>query len=159
MTATPRHAYPERKVLLHTEAARQTAIAAIGHAPIDAERPIEVVIRERPKQRKPDQNALMWAGSLKDIAEQGYVNGRTYSASVWHEYFKAEFLPEEYDPERCKSETYQKWDFNPAGVPVLVGSTTDLTPKGFAEYLTQVEAYGAVELGVRFHANPKRMAA
>lgn len=36
-----------------------------------------------------------------------------------------------------------------------MGSTKDLTVRGFALYLQQVEAYGATELGVRFHANPR----
>lgn len=153
-----RQKYPQRKILLRTAVQRDLAIAAIENAPLDTDKPLEVVIREEVKARKLDQNGLYWAGPLRDIAEQGYVDGRTYSAEVWHSYFKREFLPEQYDPELCKSETYRKWDAMPNGRMVLVGSTTDLTIRGFAQYLTQVEAYAATELGVVFHANP-RMAA
>jgi hypothetical protein len=43
----------------------------------------------------------------------------------------------------------------PSGERVLIGSTTQLTVRGFAQYLTRVEAYGAQELSVEFHANPR----
>lgn len=134
---------------LVNESVRATAIAAIQNAPIDPAKPIEVVVREEQKVRKLDQNALMWVGPLRDIAEQAYVNGRTYSAEVWHEAMKEQFLPEEPDPELTK-DGYQKWDFTPSGRRILVGSTTRLTVKGFAQYLEQVYAFGA-NLGVQFH--------
>ena len=99
----------------------------------------------------------MWAGPMVDIAEQGYVDGRTFTAEVWHEHFKREYLPEEYDPTLCK-EGYRKWDYTPKGERVLVGSTTDLTVRGFALYLQQIEAYARIELGVQFHASPRKAA-
>jgi len=49
-------------------------------------------------------------------------------------------------------EGYVKYEVNPIGEFVLVASTKDLTVKGFAQYLTQIEAHGAslgVEFGVR----------
>lgn len=147
-----RQPFPTRKIHLRTEQQRQIAHALIDSVPLDDKRPIEFIAREEVKARKPDQNALMWVGPLADIAEQCYVNGRTYSATVWHEHFKAEFLPDEFDPELCK-EGYRKYDFTPAGERVLIGSTTELTVKGFAQYLEQVIAFGA-SLGVQFHANP-----
>ena len=152
-----RQKFETRKTLLRTETQRDAHIRALMNAPLDADHPLEALIREEQKARKPDQNALMWAGPLRDIAEQGYVKGRTFSAEVWHEHFKREHLPEEYDPELCK-EGYRKWDYTPGGERVLVGSTTQLTVKGFAQYLTSVEADGAA-LGVQFHAAPVRRAA
>lgn len=152
-----RNEYPQRKIRLVGEAQRQTALSVLSNAPIDPEKPLEFVMREEVKARKPDQNALMWAGPLRDIEAQGYVEGRTYSADVWHEHFKREFLPEEFDPALCK-EGYRKWDYTPKGERVLVGSTTQLTVRGFALYMKQVEAYAQVELGVQLHASP-RMAA
>lgn len=149
-----RFPYPLRKILLVGDMQREGAIAALRNAPLDPLRPLEFVLREEVKARKPDQNSLMWAGPLRDIAEQGYVDGKTYSAKVWHEYFKEQYLPEEFDPSLCK-EGYRKWDYKPDGGRVLVGSSTDLTVRGFALYLQQVEAYGARELGVQFHASPR----
>ena len=150
--AQARSKFPTRKIRLVGEQQRETAIALIRSMPLDPAHPLEIVAREEVKARKPDQNSAMWAGPLADIAEQAYVNGRTYTAEVWHQHFKAEFLPEEFDPELTK-DGYQKWDWTPAGERVLIGSTTQLTVKGFAQYLEQVIAFGA-SLGVAFHANP-----
>lgn len=143
-----------RPFLLRDVRVRETLVSAISNLPLDAEHPIEVVIREPVKARKPDQNSAYWAGPLRDIAEQAYVEGRTYSSDVWHEHFKREFLPEEYNEEGCR-EGYVKWDYTPSGERVLVGSTKSLTVKGMGAYITKVEAYGA-SLGVLFHANPNK---
>jgi hypothetical protein len=126
--------------------------ALIDNLPIDAAKPLEVVIREEKKKRSIDQNSLYWAGPLRDIAEQAWVQGRQYSAEVWHEHFKRELLPE---PSRADidyahvKEGFVKWAITPGGEYVLVGSTTGLTVRGMAEYLEQVYAYGA-SLGVQF---------
>lgn len=149
-----RDKFPTRKILLRTDAQRETAMRVVQSAPLDGKHPVEVVVREEVKARKLDQNALMWVGPLADIAEQAYVDGRQYSSEVWHEFFKREYLPEEFDPALCK-EGYRKWAHMPDGGRVLIGSTTELTVRGFAEYLTKVEAYGAQELGVQFHVNPR----
>lgn len=147
-----REKYKTRQITLTGEPLREILINVIRHLPILEDPPLEVVIRDQVKQRKLDQQGLMWAGPLKDISEQVYVNGRTYSDKVWHEEFKARFLPEQYDEELTK-DGYRKWDVKPNGERVLVGSTTDLTIKGMAQYITQIHAFGA-EMGVLFHANP-----
>lgn len=144
-----RQPYPTTQILLRGEIQRDTLLTKVKSLPVDSESPIEIIIREWSKPRKLSQNGLMWAGTLKDIAEQGYVGGRTFSAEVWHEFFKKEFLPEEFT-EGMTKENYRKWDFDPKGDRILVGSSTQLTVKGFAQYLTQVEAYAASELGVQF---------
>ena len=143
-----RDKYPTKTIYLVGMMQKETAKLVIDQAPVDMANPLEVVICEKQKVRKPDQNSLYWARELKDISEQAYVNGRTYSAEVWHDFFKREYLPEEHDQELTK-EGYRKWDIDPKGERVLVGSTTQLTIKGFALYLEQVTAYGA-GLGVMF---------
>lgn len=134
----------------------QAAISLLPNLPIDSENPLEVVVREKQKVRGMDANARMWAGPLKDIEEQAWVGGRRYGAEVWHEQFKREYLPEDDDPELSDlaKEGYRKWAFTPSGERVLVGSTTDLLKRGFALYMTRVEAFGA-SLGVRFSASPR----
>ncbi len=124
-------------------------LALVRNLPVDAHKPLEVIIREEKKSRTMDQNALMWSGPLRDIAEQAWVEGRQYSAEVWHEFFKREFLPNA-SGEGTK-DGYQKWVDLPTGVTVLVGSTTQLTVRGMSDYLEQVYAYGA-SLGVQFGA-------
>ena len=132
----------------------QTALALLANLPIDAKNPLEIVIREKTKIRKQSANDAMWAGALKDIEEQAWVDKRQFSASVWHELFKKEFLPEEAE-EGITKDGYKKWDVDPKGDRVLVGSTTQLTVKGFSIYLEQVIAFGA-NLGVEFHASPNQ---
>lgn len=148
--------YQTRHIMLVGEMQKETAKILIDNAPMDVMHPIEFVIREAVKPRKLDQNALMWVGPLADIASQAWVQGRTYDAEVWHEQFKREFLPETHI-EGITREGYKKWDVTPKGDRVLVGSTTDLTVRGFSEYLEKVHAYGA-SLGVMFHT-VDRMAA
>ncbi|MCV5968699.1 recombination protein NinB, partial [Lactococcus petauri] len=67
----------------------ETVIQLVKNMPLDPIAPIEVVFREQVKVRKPTQNSLLWAGALSDIASQAWVNGRQFSAEVWHEYFKS----------------------------------------------------------------------
>ena len=125
-----------------------TAINAIQNAPIDLDKPLEVIIREEQKSRSLSANALMWAGPLNDIAQQAWVHGRQYSALIWHEYFKEKFLPDFPDLKLVK-EGYRKYEETPDGRRILIGSTSKLTKLGFSNYMEQIYAYGA-ELGVRF---------
>ena len=150
-----RQKFPTRQIFLRTVQQRGILMALIPHLPMDEDNPLEILIREPVKARGMDQNALYWVGPLADIAAQAWVAGRKYSAEVWHEQFKRAYLPEEFDEELTK-EGYRKWDITPNGDRVLIGSTTQLTKKGFSQYLTQVEADGA-GLGVQFGV--RRMAA
>ena len=152
-----RPTFQTRNILLRAQAQKDLAHAAISNAPLDDERPLEIVLREMVKTRKPDQNSAMWSGPLFDIAAQAWVDGRQFVAETWHEHYKRLYLPEEFDPELCK-EGYRKWDLTPRGDRVLIGSTTQLTVKGFALYLLQVEVDGN-GMGVEFHAPPVRAAA
>lgn len=123
---------------------------------------LEVVIRPVAKKRSLDQNALYWAGPLKDIEQQAWVNDRQYSAELWHEYFKQQYMPEANDPDidrLVKSpEKYNKWDYMPSGERICVASTTKLTKYGFSQYLTAVQAEAA-QMGVMLRASPNEVAA
>ena len=132
----------------------QQAHTILAHAPLDPDKPLEFILREEQQQRKLDQNALMWVNQLADIAAQAYIEGRTYSAEVWHEHFKELYLPEEHE-EGVTKEGYRKYDFTPGGKRVLVGSTTQLTVRGFALYLQQIELFGD-SLGVMFSVGRRR---
>ena len=133
-----------------------TAIAAIQNAPREIYA-LEVIIREAKKVRGLDANARMWVGPLADIAAQAWMNRRQYSAEVWHEYAKREFLPDTDHPDldRLVKDpfTWAKWDFAPNGDRICVGSTTKLTPYGMSQHMMQLEAFGA-SLGVLFSASP-----
>lgn len=149
-----RQPFKLRKIVLLGPEQVERGIAALRAAPIDPEKPLELLIREEVKARKLDQQGLMWAGPLADLADQAWLENRQYSAEVWHEFCKKEFLPEVSDAELCL-EGYRKWDIDPAGDRVLVGSTTMLTIKGMAQHITQIHALGG-SLGVEFHEPPPR---
>ena len=122
--------YPTRKIYMVGEPQKQMAITLLQNAPIDSEKPLEVRIGEKVEKRNLDQNALMWS-FINDISHQGYIDGSTFSPDAWHYHFKLEFLPEEADPELTR-EDYKKYEYAPNGDRILVGSTTDLTVKGFS---------------------------
>jgi hypothetical protein len=147
-----RQKFESRKIRLVGEQQRETVLALVANLPVDSAKPLEVLVREEVKARKLDQNALMWVGPLKDIADQAWIKGRQLHIKVWHDIFKESYLPEEFDPELTK-EGYAKWGYKPNGDRVLIGSTTELTIKGFALYLEQVYADGA-NMGVEFHSSP-----
>lgn len=140
--------YLTKTIRLIGASQKEVAINAIQNAPIDSEYPLEVIIREEQKARSLSANALMWAGPLNDIANQAWVHGKQYSALIWHEYFKEQFLPEFANPEITK-EGYKKYEETPDGRRILIGSTSKLTKHGFSIYMEQIYAYGA-NLGVRF---------
>ena len=142
-------------IILVGESQRSLAMRRLESIPVGADPLIEVVFREKKDVRGLDQNAAMWSGPLRDIAEQAWVNRQQFSAEAWHEHFKGEFLPEDDDPEldELVKDGYRKWTITPTGERRLTGSTTMLTRKGMARYLQQIEAFGA-RMGVLFHAAP-----
>ncbi len=145
--------FAKRVIILRAEEQRDRLLALVRNLPVDADKPLQVVVDEYRPPRKQDQNALMWAGPLLDIAQQAWLDGQQFSAEAWHELAKREFLPEQFDPLLCR-EGYQKWTVTPDGGRALIGTTTKLTVKGMAQYLEQLYAFGA-NLGVQFHTNPK----
>jgi hypothetical protein len=149
-----RQKFEQRRILLRGVEQVERAIALLRNTPLDAEKPLEFLLREEVKPRKPDQNSLMWSGPLADLAAQAWCDGRQFSAEVWHEFCKREFLPEEFDPELCL-EGYRKWEIDPSGERVLIGSTKMLTVRGMAQHITQIHALGG-SLGVEFHEAPQR---
>lgn len=87
------------------------------------------------KKRTKPQNRRYWGrGVLTQIAEQATVGGRLFAAATWHEQFKRQFI----------------------GVIELPNgevqgmSSTGLNTAEFCDFCTQVEAFAAQELGVRF---------
>ncbi|WP_368921315.1 recombination protein NinB [Comamonas aquatica] len=87
-------------------------------------------------QRTKAQNRRYWGkGVLAQVAEQAVVGGKQYSAETWHEMFKRMFIGVEELPDG----------------QVVGKSSRSLTTSEFSDFCTQVEAYAASELGVRFY--------
>lgn len=147
----------DRTIVLDSEQQLRIALAIVSRnwkAMAESGHPMAMRLYEHKDQRTLEQQGLMWI-RLAEIAKQAWVNGQQFSDEAWHEHFKREFLPDEEGPtKRCRKH-YRKWLISPlTGERAMVGSTTQLTTFGMAEYLTQVMAFGADEFGVRYSATP-----
>lgn len=71
---------------------------------------------------------------LGAIAEQAWIDGRQYDKESWHEYFKRQFIGTVDLP----------------GGATRAMSSSDLNVEEFSQFMQQVEAYAAQELGVQF---------
>lgn len=91
------------------------------------------------RKRTPQQNRRYWGkGVLAQITEQATVNGKLYSAEIWHEQFKRMFIGVEELPDGS----------------VIGKSSTKLSTTKFSQFCDEVEAYAASELGVTFYDLP-----
>lgn len=89
----------------------------------------------KPEKRSQAQNRRYWGqGVLAQVAAQAVVGSKLYSAESWHEQFKRQFIGVEELPSG----------------EVIGKSSTGLSKAEFCDFCTQVEAYAATELGVRF---------
>lgn len=96
------------------------------------------------RKRTPAQNRRYWGqGVLAQVAAQAVVNGRQYSADVWHEQFKRTFIGVEELPSG----------------QVIGKSSAGLDTAEFSAFCDQVEAYAANELGITFYDLAPREAA
>jgi len=88
------------------------------------------------RKRTSKQNRRYWGnGVLAQIAEQATVGWRLFTAEVWHEQFKRDFIGVIELPNG----------------QVVGMSSTELSTAEFSEFCTKVEAYAATELGVTFY--------
>lgn len=119
-----------------------TALAAFvkanAQACITSGKPLRIIVTQDEKKRNAEQNKRYWGFVLKSITEQAWVDGRQFDKDTWHEYLARKFgvcdeliLPDGEIVTRRKS-------------------TTQMSVGEFADYMTQVEAYAATELGVQF---------
>ena len=96
------------------------------------------------RKRTSRQNRRYWGkGVLAQVAAQAVVDGRMFSAEVWHEQFKRQFIGVEQLPDGS----------------VIGKSSTGLSTTEFSAFCDQVEAYAATELGVTFYDLAPREAA
>ena len=94
------------------------------------------VLTIKKMQRTPRQNRRYWGrGVLAQIAEQATVRGKLYSAEIWHEQFKRQFIGIEELPSG----------------EVVGKSSAGLSTAEFCVFCDQVEAFAAADLGVTFY--------
>lgn len=99
---------------------------------------LRVIVTEDEKKRSVEQNRRYWGPVLTTIAEQAWVNGRTFHKDCWHEMFGRMFGV-------CDELVLPDGEIVTRRL-----STTQMTVGQFSEFMTRVEAYAATELGVVF---------
>ena len=120
----------ERK---HAEAL-WTFLKANWEAMAAAGKPLVVELSEEKSKRSIKANRYYFGAVLKQISEQVWLDGRSYSVEAWHETAKRKFL----------------------GVVDLPGggtagiSSADLPADEFDAFTKEVEVWAATELGVTF---------
>lgn len=100
--------------------------------------PLRVIVTSEEKKRNAEQNRFYWGVALRDVAEQAWIDGRQFDKDTWHEYFARKFGV-------CEDVTLPDGE-----IVVRRKSTTQMSIGEFSEYLNQVQAYAARELGVEF---------
>lgn len=95
---------------------------------------LQVDIKRHKSKRSLEQNRLYWA-MLKTISEQVEIDGKHFTDDIWHEFYKQKFLVK--DAVMIAGQ-----------VVVKHKSTTKLSVKAMNQYINEVEAHAAQELGV-----------
>lgn len=119
----------------------QALVALVkANAPVFAQKgePLRVIITSEEKKRNSEQNRFLWGCVYRDISEQAWVNGKQFDKDTWHEFMARKFGV-------CEDVTLPDGE-----VVVRRKSTTQMSVGEFSEYITQVQAYAARELGVEF---------
>ena len=113
-------------------------IKANAQACIGSGKPLRIIVTQDEKKRNAEQNKRYWGFVLKAITEQAWIEGRQFDKDVWHEYLARRFgVCDELVMPDGEIVTHRK-------------STTQMTVGEFAQYMTEIEAYAATELGVQF---------
>jgi hypothetical protein len=93
--------------------------------------PLAIEIKPEKSTRSRAQNKYYWR-LLHQLEEDAWIEGRQYTAEIWHEFLKRRFLGVVDLP--CGGTTAQ--------------STSSLTVSEFQQYVTQVEVWAAQNLGI-----------
>lgn len=98
--------------------------------------PLVVETRPENAKRSNAQNRCYW-DMLHQIEEEAWLDGRRFTADVWHEHFRRMFIGILELPNGA----------------TMGQTTTTLTVKQFSEYIDQVSEYAGRVLGVVFEDN------
>lgn len=129
-----------RSLIITNESIRAVAESAVRNLPINADRPIEVAIREYDTTRRNEANKYYWGVVIKSICEQAWIDGQQFGKDAWHEQAAQMFgIKEEI---RLPNGT----------LTLRRKSTADMKVREFAKYIEEVCAWAAQELGIRFPA-------
>ncbi|SHN40293.1 recombination protein NinB [Rhizobacter sp. OV335] len=123
------------------EAARQGY--AHAQAILSNGAPVRVLVEQQEDDRSVQQNRFYWGPVLSEISEQAVIEGQRWVSEAWHELFRRQFLGYEVVKVRVAGKKR----------PTIIRrlrSTTKLKVRAMGNYLDQVQAFAATDLGVRF---------
>ena len=127
--------YPTRSILITSEKSLETVAQVLRYLPIDNKKPIEIVIREKVKNRTLSQNRLMhkWFSSIANFAFES--TGIKHSEKKWKWFFKDLYLG--YESEEMPNGRYVS----------QLRSTADCSTKELTEFLEKIDMH-CVEMGL-----------
>lgn len=102
-----------------------------------------IVAEEDEDDRTIQQNRFYWGPCLGDIEDQARINGQRWTREAWHQLFKRMFLGYEIKKVAVAGRKRKT-------VIRSLKSTTGLKVRPMAKYLTELQAFAAVDLGVQF---------
>lgn len=100
--------------------------------------PLRIILTSEERKRNNEQNKKLHA-MLAHLSQNAWVNGRTYPAEFWKEYYRRRYLlKDEYSM--------------PSGEIVQVyWSTADLSVKRFSELIEQIYVDGATDYAIEWN--------
>ena len=98
---------------------------------------LQITIAPKKSKRTIEQNKRLWA-IYNELAQNAWVNGRQFTADVWHEYLKGLFIG--YNETVLPSGEVLK-------TPI---STTTLNTAEMTAYQDKITAYGASNFGIEW---------
>lgn len=104
----------------------------------DRGEPLRVIVTADERKRNVQQNRMYWGAILKQISEQAWVNGRQFNKDTWHEFYARKFGISD------------EMTLPDGEVIIKRKSTSEMSVGEFSDYMSQVQANAASELGVEF---------
>lgn len=130
-----------REFVISGESVWKSFVALVReHAKAYIERgtPIRLIVTTEERRRTIEANAHYWGYVLRTIAEQAWVNDQQFTADTWHEYYANLYCPK-VEVVLPTGEIFSRRK-----------STSEMSQKEFADYVTRVQANAAQERGVEF---------
>lgn len=90
------------------------------------------------KKRTAEQNRFYWKARMEYLQENAWVNGRRFSKEAWHEHLAEMFCPR------------REIELPNGEIKSIRISTTDMKVKEFSDYIQEIDAWCAMELGIDF---------
>lgn len=136
--------------------AGMTAVFRAGETMLEAGKLPHVELTEEGDTMTLRQLRFIHGPILQQISEQVFVNGQQFDKKTWKRYLKERFIPDEFEliePAFVRDRKTGAWRLSKAKGPVprkKEKSLLDLKNEARSNFIDEVLAYAATELGVEF---------